>query len=442
MSAGRATAGRELARGAGDVTVGIVLFGRYRVISQIGRGGSAVVWRARDLALERDVAVKILRPDLVADPGSRARFLAEARTAAALSHPSIVAVHDVRIDDDVAALVMEHVDGEPLSDRIAREGALPAGAAAWIAGQIADALCHAHARGVVHRDVKPGNILLGVDGRARLADFGIARMVLDDRRRPHRASPADTAGGADHAGRPDHPVALGTLRYMAPEQLAGAPAGPASDVFSLGAVLHELLTGAPPFPARDPAELAHAHAAGPCGLGLIPAAFRPLVAACLEMDPRRRPRAAAVARWARATVAASARPAGRSRRGPTGWRLAAGALLVAGLVACSAAVATAAENLAGGTATHAAAAAHDSRSTVPASLPRPAGGTSGSSVQVPALPAGPAGPAAPRPSASRPPAVPAVDRSAPRPPHGGTPGDRRRGGHGGRGQQAQEASDG
>ena len=405
---------------------GAILFARYRVVSHLGHGGSAEVWLGHDLELDRDVAVKLLHPDLVADDRSRARFLEEARTAAALAHPSIVVVHDVHVEGNAAALVLEYVDGETLAERIGRDGALPTGEAAWIAGEIADALRHAHARGVVHRDVKPGNILLGRDGHARLTDFGIARMLLDAR----RADPG---------------LVQGTLRYMAPEQLAGAPAGPAADVFSLGAVFHEMLTGEPPFDARTPAELARQHLVGPAAPERLPRAFVPLVCACLDPDPRRRPAAAVVARWARGSLARTAALAPVPTR-PAAWRLAAGGLLVAGLLGASVALAStdhSSRTAAGG------AAASTPPPIVLATPPaQPATGGTGAVGGATGATTG-NHPATPRSTTA--PArgfiVPAVQRSAPAPKHG-RPGYRPGRGHDGRGhdgqgtQQGQEGSDG
>ena len=399
------------------------LFGRYRVVSHLGHGGSSEVWLAHDLELDRDVAVKVLHPDLVSDSASRARFLEEARTAAALSHPSIVAVHDVHVNGPLAALVLEHVDGETLAARLARDGALPAGEAAWIAGEIADALRHAHARGVVHRDVKPGNILLGRDGHARLADFGIARMSLD------RGVSAGIPG------------VEGTLRYMAPEQLAGAPPGPAADVFSLGAVLHEMLTGEAPFDAATPWELAPRQAAGPVAAERLPHALAPLVFACLDPDPRRRPPAAVVARWAHGQIAGTKVVAPvRRAAGGAHWRIAVGGLLVAGILGVSAALASTAQGPGSPPAGAAAASVPPPAvlATPPAASPR---GGSGAATGTRPLTTPPA--AAPGDG----PIVPAVQKSTPgtrHQPAGHAPGHGRGGrGHGEDGaQQGQEGSDG
>jgi len=181
-----------------------LVMGRYRLVEPLGTGGSAEVWRGVDERLGRTVAVKLLHHHLLPDEAARARFKREAEAAAALSHPGIVAVFDAQALPAGAAIIFELVDGKPLSDRLAREGALPVPEAARIGAEVAEALHHAHERGVVHRDVKPGNILLDTEGRARLVDFGIARLLEAG------SAHLTTAG-----------MITGTLRYLAPEQLAG-----------------------------------------------------------------------------------------------------------------------------------------------------------------------------------------------------------------------------
>src|SRR5689334_1595013 len=195
---------------------GALLFGRYRLDERLGQGGMAEVWRAHDEQLGRAVAIKLLHRHLLPDDRSRERFAAEARAVAGLSHPGIVTVHDILVDDTTAAIVLELVDGEPLNEVIARARRIDEVAAAAITAQIAHALQAAHDRGLVHRDVKPANVLLAPDGRARLVDFGIAR-ALDD-----RESSLTVPG-----------TIMGTLRYMAPEQLNDGAADRATDVFGL-----------------------------------------------------------------------------------------------------------------------------------------------------------------------------------------------------------------
>ena len=255
-----------------------LLFGRYRLEERLGVGGTAEVWRAQDELLDRPVALKRLHPFLVPDERARERFASEAHAVAGLEHPGIVGVHDVHAEDEGVAIALELLDGESLDDRLARAGALDADEAAAIAADVADALAYAHAQGIVHRDVKPGNIIVGSDGRARLLDFGIAK-ALDD------AGAAPTVTG----------TVMGTLRYMAPEQLRGEPVGPATDVFGLGAVLHQLLTGEPAFPVSNPAALIDAHRSGPAAIAVAPPALAALVHDALSPDPAARPTAAELA---------------------------------------------------------------------------------------------------------------------------------------------------
>jgi serine/threonine protein kinase len=206
---------------------GRLLAGRYRLDERIALGGFAEVWRAFDTELHRTVAVKIPKASRIAMNDA---FMAEARRVARLRHPSIAPVHDVGTDGDSCFIVSEFMDGGSLADRIASGPLAPAQALRWIA-QIADALDFAHRSGVVHRDVKPANILLNHHGDAMLADFGIAQSA--------------TKSGA-------FAPSIGTLRYMAPEQLTGGPVGPTADIYSLGIVLHEAITGKTPHAGAEP----------------------------------------------------------------------------------------------------------------------------------------------------------------------------------------------
>jgi eukaryotic-like serine/threonine-protein kinase len=249
-----------------------LILDRYRLIERIASGGSAEVWRARDEQLGRDVAIKRLHPHLLPDEGSRRRLAAEARAAASLSHPGIVGVYDVDVDGEWPALVMELVDGEALSARIARDGALPEREAAAIGADLADALYHAHRQGVVHRDLKPGNVLVDRSGRARLVDFGIAHSL------------AETSARLTQAG-----TVVGTLSAMAPEQLADGEIGPRTDLYGLGVVLHEALTGAPPYRVTSPLALAEAQRAGPPPMPGVDAGLASIVRACLAHRVEDRP---------------------------------------------------------------------------------------------------------------------------------------------------------
>ncbi|MGI8998458.1 MAG: serine/threonine-protein kinase [Candidatus Limnocylindria bacterium] len=249
-----------------------LILDRYRLIERLAVGGSAEVWHAHDVQLDRHVAVKRLHPHLLPDQASRRRLAAEARAAASLSHPVIVDVYDVDATGEAPALIMELVDGESLSARIDRDGPMPDREAAAATADIADALYHAHQRGVIHRDVKPGNVLLAKDGRTRLVDFGIAHSLAESAERL-------TLDG----------TVIGTLSAMAPEQLAGGPITPRTDLYGLGVVLHEALTGRPPYPAGSPGALIDAQRAGPPPLDGLDPVLAGIVAACLAVEPENRP---------------------------------------------------------------------------------------------------------------------------------------------------------
>jgi serine/threonine-protein kinase len=212
--------------------LGRVLLARYRLDAKLGAGGSAEVYAARDLQLERRVAVKVLHPGLADDARFRRRFSAEATSAAQLSHPGIVGVYDSGCDG-VPYIVMELVDGGSLQDVLDEGRTLSPAQAAALGAEVATALAYAHRRGVVHRDLKPGNILLTAEGRAKVADFGIARAMAD-------------------AQWTEPLVVLGTARYTPPEALEGEAYTPAGDVYSLGLVLAEAVAGVPVFNAETP----------------------------------------------------------------------------------------------------------------------------------------------------------------------------------------------
>ena len=258
-----------------------LLADRYELAETLGAGGMARVVAAYDHRLRRRVAVKLVREELTADPTSRERLLREARAAAGLQHPNTVAVHDVGEQDGHAYVVLELVDGGTLADRLREHGRLPSAEVAEIGAAVLAALQAAHERGLVHRDVKPANVLLPAAGGVKLADFGIAK-ALD-------AVTADlTATGQ----------VLGTPRYLAPEQVAGKPATPASDLYSLAAVLYECLAGQPPFDAETAIAVALAHQQQPVPplADRAPAAPTPLVAVierALAKDPAQRPPSAA-----------------------------------------------------------------------------------------------------------------------------------------------------
>jgi len=217
------------------------LAGRYSLERELGRGGMGIVFLARDVALDRPVAIKLLPPSVAALPEERARFLREARTAAGLSHPHIVPIHAVEELGDLVFFVMGYVDGETLGQRVRRAGPLPPYEVMRITQQVAWALGHAHAHGVVHRDVKPDNVLLERgSGRALVSDFGIAAQTT------LRETP--TSG------------VVGTPQYMSPEQAAGEPVDPRSDLYSLGVTAYYAATGQLPFEADSVAGLIAKHA--------------------------------------------------------------------------------------------------------------------------------------------------------------------------------------
>jgi eukaryotic-like serine/threonine-protein kinase len=289
------------------------LLGPYELISRLGEGGMGEVWRARDTRLERSVAIKLLLQGGAPDPQLKERLAREARTISALAHPNICPLFDVGSSDGVDYLVMELLDGETLADRIAR-GPLPVKQAIDIATQVALGLDAAHRAGIVHRDLKPGNIMLTRHG-ARLLDFGLAKPLAGfDSNAPTRADPLTREG-----------TIVGTVRYMAPEQLEGKPADARTDVFAFGLVLQEMLTGEPAFVGSSYAAIMAAIlTAEPKPLrqlsgGITPALER-VVHRCLEKDPEDRWQSmrdlAEALRWSESdkTAVFAASPRAGSRR--------------------------------------------------------------------------------------------------------------------------------
>lgn len=217
-----------------------VLGGRYELQSRLGRGGMATVFRGSDRVLGRSVAVKVLASTFAKDGTFVERFRREAQAAAGLNHPNVVAVFDTGSDDGVHYIVMEYVEGRTLADVIREEGALPPTRAAEIAATACHALSSAHEKGMVHRDVKPGNVLLTSDGGVKVADFGIARVVSGE--------PLTVTGSV-----------MGTASYLSPEQATGSKVDRRSDIYSLGCVLYEMLTGRIPFEGDTPVSIAYKH---------------------------------------------------------------------------------------------------------------------------------------------------------------------------------------
>jgi serine/threonine protein kinase len=254
------------------------LGGRYRMEALLASGGMGEVWAARDLLLDRVVAVKVLGPAFAGDGRAAERLRREARAAGRLEHPGIARVLDLGEGGGRPYLVMELLEGESLAERIGRDGAMAPAEAARVVAEVADALEAAHRAGIVHRDVKPGNVFLGADGAVKVLDFGIASAA---------GEAALTTGDL-----------IGTAAYLAPERALGQRATPAADVYALGVVLYELLTGRRPFEAGSDIELAMAHVhARPAPLAMAaPAAPPHLVAACeraMARDPSARPGSAA-----------------------------------------------------------------------------------------------------------------------------------------------------
>lgn len=259
--------------------------GPYDILAPLGAGGMGEVYRARDTRLQRDVAIKILPASLAADPSSLARFEREARAVAALSHPNILAIHDAGQLDGVAYAVTELLEGRNLREALA-DGALPPRKALDLGLQIALGLAAAHDKGIVHRDVKPENIFVTTDGRLKVLDFGLAQVtstLVDSQTTTVRGLPDSTGPG----------VVVGTVGYMAPEQVRGQPVDARTDIFALGTVLYEMLSGRRAFAGDTPADTMSAILRGdPPELSAsdigVPLAVERIVRRCLEKQPTER----------------------------------------------------------------------------------------------------------------------------------------------------------
>ena len=254
--------------------IGKTLGARYELIERIGGGGMALVYKARDLLLNRNVAVKVLRPQFTHDDDFVRRFRREAQAAASLSHPNIVSIYDVGQEDDLHYIVMEYVDGPNLNEIIQERAPLQPEEAVRIASQICDALDHAHSNQVIHRDIKPHNILIGKNGRVKVTDFGIARAAA--------ASTITQTGSV-----------VGSVHYFSPEHAKGVTAGEKSDIYSLGIVLYQMLTGRLPFLGESPISVALKHLREPFDRPrkvnpLIPQSLENVVLRAMRKDPKER----------------------------------------------------------------------------------------------------------------------------------------------------------
>ncbi|MBT2502173.1 serine/threonine-protein kinase [Curtobacterium sp. ISL-83] len=269
-------------------TSGLTFGGRYQLSSRVAIGGMGEVWQATDLVIGRTVALKILKDEYLGDPGFLERFRAEARHAALVNHEGIANVFDYGEEDGSAYLVMELVPGEALSTMIEREHTLPVDKVLDIVAQTANALQAAHAVGLVHRDIKPGNLLITPDGRVKITDFGIARI-------------------ADQVPLTATGQVMGTVQYLSPEQASGHPASPSTDIYSLGIVAYEALAGRRPFTGESQVAIAMAHIneQPPALPGDVPEPVAALVMSCIAKKPADRP----------ATAANLARAAQALRRG-------------------------------------------------------------------------------------------------------------------------------
>ena len=257
-------------------TAGVTFGGRYELSSRIAVGGMGEVWNASDSIIGRTVAIKILKDEYMGDPGFLERFRAEARHAALVNHEGIANVFDYGEEQGSAYIVMELVPGEPLSAIIEREGKLPADRVLGIVAQTATSLQAAHDAGLVHRDIKPGNLLITPEGRVKITDFGIARI-------------------ADQVPLTATGQVMGTVQYLAPEQASGHTATPATDIYSLGIVAYECLAGKRPFTGESQVAIAMAQIndTPPDLPEDVPPAVRNLVYACLAKDAEGRPQTAA-----------------------------------------------------------------------------------------------------------------------------------------------------
>ena len=259
--------------------------GHYQILSRLGEGGMGIVYKARDQHLDRFVAIKVLPPELVADPDRKKRFAQEAKAASALNHPNIITIHDIARDNDTDFIVMEHVQGKTLSQLIPRRG-MKLNDALKVAIQIADALAKAQAAGIIHRDLKPGNIMVDEGGLVKVLDFGLAKLT----ERPQIGEEESTQSIPPWT---DEGTILGTAAYMSPEQAAGKPLDARSDIFSFGSVLYEMVTGLRAFHGDSKMSILAAvlnQEPKPASeiSRVLPRDLEKIISRCLRKDPSRR----------------------------------------------------------------------------------------------------------------------------------------------------------
>jgi Tol biopolymer transport system component/predicted Ser/Thr protein kinase len=257
----------------------------YQIVEKLGEGGMGVVYKAHDTHLDRPVAIKVLPADKVADAGRKQRFVLEAKAASALNHPNIITIHEIRSDSEIDFIVMEYVEGRTL-DRIIRRKGLPTAQVLKPAVQIADALAKAHAAGIIHRDLKPSNVMVTDEGRVKVLDFGLAKLV----ERPQSSPDGTTITGAPLT---EEGAVVGTAAYMSPEQAAGRKLDGRSDIFSFGSMLYEMTTGRRPFTGDSTmsilAGILNEDPTPPAQLAAsIPPELEKIILRCLRKDPARR----------------------------------------------------------------------------------------------------------------------------------------------------------
>jgi serine/threonine protein kinase len=259
-------------------------FGRYLIENEIGRGGMGVVYRARDIRLDRPVAIKVLSDRLRSDHAAWGRLLREARTASALNHPGISTIYDVGEENEQPYIAMEYIEGQPLS-MILMPAGLPAARVVHYGGLIAGAMAHAHERGIIHRDLKASNVVITPSGEPKILDFGLAQR---------RRSDTTVRASASRSSLLETDRMAGTVSYLAPEILRGKRASESTDIWSLGVLLYEMSTGRPPFHGRTVFELATTiMTSAPAPLPReIPRHLAAIIGRCLQRDPSHRPRLA------------------------------------------------------------------------------------------------------------------------------------------------------